>query len=159
SPAVTSPGSVAGFAKRATSRAGLLVLGLLIVLGLAGWYLRHRANVKWATAQLPKIEQLAQAQAYFEAYNAALAAQKYLPEDPTIARLMPTISQTISVKTDPAGAAVYLKRYAPDSREDIPRTLAGTTPLNDLRIARGQYILSVEKSGYASTECSISGTI
>jgi formylglycine-generating enzyme required for sulfatase activity len=33
----------------------------------------------------------------------------------------------------------------------------GTTPLNDLRIARGQYILYIEKSGYAKIERTISG--
>lgn len=145
--------------KTAISRAGLIALGVLIIAGVGGWFFWRRANVKWAMAQVPQIEQLAKAQSFSEAYDLAVAAQKYLPEDPTIARLMPTISQTISVKTDPAGAQVYLKRYAPEGSADIPRTLVGTTPINDLRIARGQYILYVEKSGYAKTERSISGAI
>jgi len=140
-------------------RLRLLAVAILILGGVVGWFLWRRANMNWARAQLPRIEQLAAAQNYYDSYTLAAAAQKYLPDDPTIARLMPTISQTISVKTDPAGAAVYLKRYAPDGHEEIPRTLAGTTPLSDLRIARGQYILYVEKSGYASTERSISGAI
>ncbi len=152
-------GIIASFGKTATSRTGLIVLGALIIAGIGGWFFWHRANVKWAQAQLPQIEQLAQEQKYYEAFSLAVVAEKYLPEDPTIARLMPTISQTISVKTDPAGAEVYLKRYAPEASGDIPRTLVGTTPINDLRIARGQYILYLEKSGYAKIEHSISGTI
>jgi serine/threonine protein kinase/formylglycine-generating enzyme required for sulfatase activity len=155
----SGPGIIAAFGKTATSRTGLVVLGALIIAGIGGWFFWHRANVKWAQAQLPQIEQLAQEQKYYEAYSVAVVAEKYLPEDPTIARLMPTISQIISVKTDPAGAEVYLKRYAPETPGDSPRTLVGTTPINDLRIPRGQYILYLEKSGYAKIEHSISGTI
>lgn len=152
-------GIIASFGKTATSRTGLIMLGALIVAGIGSWFFWHRAMVKWAQAQVPQIEQLAQEQKYNEAYSLAVVAENYLPEDPTIARLMPTISQTISVKTDPAGAEVYLKRYAPEASGDIPRTLVGTTPINDLRIPRGQYILYLEKSGYAKIEHSISGTI
>jgi serine/threonine protein kinase/formylglycine-generating enzyme required for sulfatase activity len=152
-------GVLAALGKTATSRLGLIVLGVLIIAGIGGWFFWHRANVRWARAQLPQIEQLAQQQKYYEAYSLAVAAQRYLPDDPTIARLMPTISQTISVKTDPAGAEVYLKRYAPETSGDIPRTMVGTTPINDLRIPRGQYILYLEKSGYARIEHSLSGAI
>jgi serine/threonine protein kinase/formylglycine-generating enzyme required for sulfatase activity len=153
----TNASSLAGFAKTGSGRTVLVALGVLIILGLGSWFLWRRANLKWAQAQLPMIEKLAQDGKYYEAYALAAGAQKYLPDDPTIARLMPTISETISVTTDPAGAEVYLKRYDPEA--DIPRTLVGTTPLTDLRVARGQYILYIEKSGYAKTERSISGAI
>ena len=157
--AETSASSFAGLAKTAKSRTGLIVTGALIIIGLGGWFLWRRANIKWAQAQLPEIEKLAQDGKYYEAYGLATGAQTYLSDDPTIARLMPTISETISVKTEPAGAEVYLKRYDPEGPADTPRTRLGTTPINDLRIARGQYILSIEKDGYAKTERSISGTI
>ena len=142
------------------SRIGLIVLGTLILAGAAGWFIWRRANVKWAKAQVPKIEALAQAQKYYEAYELAVAAQKYLPEDATITRLMPIISHTISVKTDPAGAQVYLRRFVPDdAAKSASRQLVGTTPLENLRVARGQYILYIEKDGYAKTERTISGAI
>ena len=152
-------GIIATLGRSARSRAGLIMLGVLIVAAAVSWFIWRRANMKWAQAQVPQIEQLAQEQKYYEAYSLAVAAEKYLPQDPTISRVMPTISQTISVKTDPAGAEVYLKRYAPEGSADIPRTLVGTTPINDLRIPRGQYILYLEKSGYAKIEHSISGAI
>jgi serine/threonine protein kinase/formylglycine-generating enzyme required for sulfatase activity len=143
-----------------SSRTGLIVIAALVLLAGTGWFSWHRANLKWARAQLPRIEQLAQAQKYFEAYDLAVAAQKYLPDDATIALLMPTISDIISVTTEPAGAQVYLKRFSPDeSGKFPPRQLLGTTPINNLRIARGEYILYTEKDGYAKTERTLSDTI
>ncbi|MBA2414164.1 MAG: SUMF1/EgtB/PvdO family nonheme iron enzyme, partial [Burkholderiaceae bacterium] len=131
-----------------------------VVPAVVGWFFWHSASVKWAREQVPRIEQLAQAQKYFEAYDLTLAAQKHLPDDATITRLMPTISDTLSVTTEPAGAEVYLKRFAPDESGTFPpRQLVGTTPLNNLRIARGQYILYIEKAGYAKTERTLSGAI
>jgi serine/threonine protein kinase/formylglycine-generating enzyme required for sulfatase activity len=151
---------IAALGKKVTSRAGLLVLAALIVAAGAGWFFWRRANVNWARAQVPRIEQLAQEKKFFEAYDAAVTAEKYLPNDPTITRLMPTISQIISVTTGPAGALVYLKRFSPDQAGDSPnRQLVGTTPIADLRVARGQYVLYIEKDGYSKTEQTVSGAI
>ncbi len=73
---------------------------------------------------------------------------------------MRTISDTISVETDPAGASVYLQRYDPDPAKGLPpRQLAGTTPLVNQRIARGHYILSIEKNGFAPAELTVSGIL
>lgn len=47
----------------------------------------------------------------------------------------------------------------PEHAKMSERVLVGTTPINNLRIARGQYILYVEKDGYAKTESTISGAI
>ena len=135
------------------------MLGALILAGAAGWFIWRRANVNWAKAQVPKIEALTQAQKYFEAYDLAVAAQKYLPEDATITRLMPIISHTVSVKTDPAGAQVYLRRFVPGDRQVRVAPTRGHHSCRNLRVARGQYILYVEKDGYAKTERSISGAI
>ncbi len=144
---------------RISSRAGLIIIAL-VALALSGWLYRNWANVRWTRVQIPRIEQLVQEQKLFAAYDLAITAQKYLPTDPTIMRLMPTISDTISVITEPAGAQVYLKRFAPDEVGNFPkRQLIGTTPLNNLRIARGQYILYIEKDGYAKFEQTVSGSV
>jgi serine/threonine protein kinase/formylglycine-generating enzyme required for sulfatase activity len=157
-PATTS--SIANLVKTARSRAGLIVLGTLILAVAAGWFVWRRSNVKWAEAQVPKIEALAQAQKYYEAYELAVATQKYLPEDATIARLMPIISNTISVKTDPAGAQVYLRRFVPnDAGKSESRQLVGATPLENLRVARAHYVLYIEKDGYAKTERTVTAAI
>lgn len=146
--------------KTALSRTGLVLIAALVIVAGAAWFYRNSVNVKWAREQVTRIEQLALAQKYFEAYDLAVAAQKYLPDDATITRLMPTISDTLSVTTEPAGAQVYLKRFSPDEAGNFPpRELMGTTPINNLRIARGQYILYIEKDGYAKTERTVSGAI
>jgi len=73
---------------------------------------------------------------------------------------MPTISDTLTVTSEPSGAQVYLKRFSPDAAGNFPpRQLVGTTPIRDLRIARGQYLLYVEKDGFAKTAQTISGTL
>ncbi len=73
---------------------------------------------------------------------------------------MPTISDTLTVGSEPSGARVYLRRFDPDKQGVSPdRTMIGETPISQLSIARGQYILQIEKDGYALFERTISGTI
>jgi eukaryotic-like serine/threonine-protein kinase len=144
----------------ATTRSGLILISVVAIAALGAWFMWHTTNVRWARRQVPQIEELARAGKYFEAYDLAAATQKYLPDDPTITRLMPTISDTLSVTTEPAGAAVYLERFAAQETSKFPpRQMIGTTPINNLRFARGQYILYVEKDGYAKIERTISGAI
>jgi eukaryotic-like serine/threonine-protein kinase len=83
-----------------------------------------------------------------------------LPNDEKLAALLPTISDSLSVTSEPGPAKVYLRRFQPDGKGNFPaRELIGETPIKDLRIARGQYILQIEKDGYANFERSISGII
>ena len=71
---------------------------------------------------------------------------------------MPAISDTVSVTTEPEGAAVYVKRFGHGAAGTASaRRLLGTSPLTDARIPRGEYILSIEKEGYAPIERTVSG--
>jgi len=145
--------------KRASARIALAVVALLIAGGALMLYWRS-INLRWARQSVPRIEELTKSKKYFEAYDLAVKVQKYLPNDPTIARLMPTISDDLTVMTEPAGASVYLKRFSPDQSGNSPaRQFVGTTPLNNLRIARGDYILTLERDGYAQVERTISGEL
>jgi formylglycine-generating enzyme required for sulfatase activity len=154
------PRVAATLRKAASGRKFLGAISALIVVSAAGLLFWRSANVRWARKQVPLIEQLAEASKYFEAYDLAVQVQKYLPDDVTITRLMPTISDTLSVATDPARAQVYLKRFSADeSGRFPPRELVGATPINNLQIARGEYILYVERDGYARTEQTLSGAI
>ncbi len=138
----------------------LVTIAVLLAVAAGSWFFWNRTNVRWAQQQVPRIEKLAQEQKFFEAYDLVTATQKYLRDDATISRLMPTISNTISVKTDPPGAQVYLKRFLPDKAGNFPaRQLVGTTPIDNLRIARGQYLLYIEKDGYAKIESTVSGAM
>jgi len=99
---------------------------VLLMAGGAAWLYRRSANQKWARQSVPRIEGLAAAGKYFEAYDLAVEVRKYLPDDPTTTRLMPTISDNLTVLTEPAGARDYLKRFAPDKARNFPaRQLIG----------------------------------
>ena len=133
---------------------------VILIAGVAGWWLWSRSNQNWAREQLPKIEELAAAGNYFEAYDLAAEVEKYIPNDAVITKLMPTIADTISVASEPPGADVFLTRFAKNGDGSFPSPKKiGQTPITDQRIARGAYILSVEKNGFARVERTVSGAI
>ena len=139
-------------------RAVALAIAAVVVLSAGGWFVWRSARTRWAKAQVAQVAALADAQRYDEAYDLAVAVGPYLPGDPTIPGLMPAISDTVSVTTEPEGAAVYVKRFGHGAAATTSaRRLLGTSPLTDARIPRGEYILSIEKEGYAPIERTVSG--
>ncbi len=122
------------------------------------WFAWRTAGLEWARRQVPEIEKLAEAGRYFEAYELTVPVRKYLPEDAKLTRLLTVISDMLSVQSEPAGARVYLKRFvAGPATASPPRKLVGTTPLSGLEIARGGYVVSVEKEGYVPFQRTWSG--
>jgi formylglycine-generating enzyme required for sulfatase activity len=147
--------------RRLTTRlaaTGAVTIVLLAVV--AAWLVWRQANYAWARENLPRLEELTHAGRYADAFNLATRIEAYLPHDPRLQRLMPVVSDMLSVTTDPPGAQVYLKRFAHDeSGRYPPRKPIGSTPIRGARIARGEYVLSVEKVGYAPFERTISSTL
>jgi eukaryotic-like serine/threonine-protein kinase len=134
-----------------------LIIGILSV-GTFFWWKNYRLGQ--ARENLKKVEELAKAEKNFEAYDLALEVSKVLPNNETLTKILPTISDTLSVNSEPNGAKVYLRRFQPLQDGKFPeRQLVGETPINELRIARGNYILQVEKDNFAPMERTISGTI
>lgn len=132
----------------------------LLILAFAGWFYRKNYNLNWARENVKKVEELAKTDKTFEAYNLALQVRKYLPNDENLAKLMPLVSDNLSVKTEPAGAKVYLKRFQADKNGKFPeREFIGETPIENLQIARGQYLLYVEKNGFAPLTRTVSGKL
>jgi serine/threonine protein kinase len=136
-------------------------LGLVIAVLATGaffWWKNYRVNQ--ARENLKKVEELAKAERNFEAYDLAMDVSNVLPNDETLDKLLPTISDWLSVNSSPDGAKVYLKRFQADKNGKFPeRVFLGETPITDLRIARGNYVLQIEKDGFAPAERTISGTI
>jgi formylglycine-generating enzyme required for sulfatase activity len=133
------------------------VIVLLVAIAAGGYWLWQRSNYNWARSQVARIDELAKAGKNFEAFDLASSVQEYLPGDPELSALMPAISDTLTVNTEPAGAKVYLKRYQPDEAGAAPeRQLIGTTPITSLKIARGPQIVYLEKEGYAPVETTTS---
>lgn len=134
------------------------ILAAIILTGGSIWLRNYR--VERARENLQKVEDLAKAERNFEAYDLATEVDSVLPGDEDLAQLWPAISDSLTVHSEPAGARVYLRRFQPDASGKFPqREYAGQTPVDDLRIPRGNYILQLEKDGFAPFERTISGTI
>jgi serine/threonine protein kinase len=119
---------------------------LMAALGALGW---RSANIRWAQRQVAAIEELARERRFFEAYALAKRVRSYLPDEPKWTWLLPVVSNSLSVTSEPSGARVYLRRFDSSLAENSPpRTLVGRTPLPELEIARGDYVISVEKEGF-----------
>ncbi len=132
-----------------------LVAAMVLLLAGGAWWLGKIAAAAWARRQIPRIEALAREQRVFEAYDLGVRLRSYIPADPELARVLPPVSDRISVATEPPAARVYLKRI--EGSRAPARELLGGTPIRDREIARGDYVLTIEKDGYAALERTISG--
>ena len=155
-----------GEESRAASRGGLdwrhttaVTAAILGFVASGVLYLRY-ADLENARSQVPIVVERVQTEDYFGAYDLAMEIGRRLPEEPTVSSLMPVISMPITVTSKPPGASVHLLRFAPgDSGESPSRMLVGTTPIEDFPVARGDYVLSVEKGGYSPWERTVSGAV
>ena len=84
-----------------------------------------------------------------EAFDMALAAEKYLPNDSALLKLWPTVSTNLSMATNPAGAELWWKDY---DKPNSKWRLAGTTPFKDVRLPRPYLRMEIRKKGYHTVE-------
>ena len=140
-------------------RGAVLALLLLLLAGGGGWLYWRNAQRSRANDAVKRVEELSQREDFFAAYDLAGQIGEYLPNDPTLTRLMGTMADDLSIVTDPPGAQVYLKRFASDERQSPTRQLLGVTPIDHRQIARGAYVVSIEKEGYAGLERPVSGVM
>lgn len=144
------PNHPASITARRQRRQTLAAVAAALVMGAAGWLAWQWANLNWARQQLPAIESLARAGQTFAAYDLAKRVRNYDPGNVELTRLLGVISSTLTVRSEPSGARVYLSRF--DSNysggASPSRRFADTTPLSKFEIARGDYVVSVEKEGY-----------
>lgn len=137
-----------------------ILIIFFILLTIMFLLFQHRAKLKHAKTLLPQIEKLEKAGKYMAAYDLALDAEKYLPGDSNLQRMMPIISDRLTIVTKPAGAQVYLKRFAPDDRGKFPaREYVGTTPIHDFRVPRVDHLVYLEKDGYLPRECLVTSRL
>lgn len=157
---ITAPGFT-GQTKQKFDWSKLIFSSIIVLLiAVGGFYFWKYYRFNQARENLKKVEELATVERNFEAYDLAVQIESILPNDETLTKLMPTISNTLSVNSEPGGAKVYLRRYTKDVNGNFPeKQLIGETPINNLRIARGPYILQIEKEGFAPFERTISGII
>ena len=97
---------------------------------------------------------------FFEAYDLAKHAARYLPDDPRLATNKSEMTDILSVTTTPPDASVFLTRYQPDAQGKFPpRQSVGQTPITRMEIARGDYLLQIEKPGHEPFQRMISSKL
>ena len=127
-----------------------LLLILLAVASLSGWWLHRSSRVRWAReVALPQIAQAIDRDDYAKAFALAVQAERYIPHDPTLAKVWPDISWSLSITTTPPGAAVFRKDYfAPDDAWK----LVGHSPIKNLRLADVDTRWRFELNGFTTVE-------
>ena len=133
-----------------------LLAGVVALTAVAGIVpvLKNRADRTWAQASVSRVERLAAAGAHKEGYDVAVQVLRILPGEPTMSRLMYQLSDDLSVSTTPPGAEVSLRRLGSSSAEPL-----GLTPIQHVTVARGEFIISIRKAGYADFERTLSSAL
>jgi serine/threonine protein kinase/formylglycine-generating enzyme required for sulfatase activity/dienelactone hydrolase len=136
---------------REVKRPRILVPLALLVVALVAWgaFLAKRSrDAIWARdVALPEVSRLYDRGKFDEAYTLAAKAEKSIPDDPTLAKLWPSISYPVSIDTTPPGADVYRRVYGD---LNAPWISVGRTPLKDVRQPRGELIWKFQKSGFGT---------
>jgi serine/threonine protein kinase/dienelactone hydrolase len=132
-------------------RTAIPALIIFLAMGfLSFWLFNRQAKTNWARGELlPKIDQLVEAGwgNYAAAYQLAVKAEKLLPQDPKLAEFLKKIAVNTSIKTEPAGAKIYMKEYlAPQSEWKY----LGVSPIDKIRLPIGLFRWKMEKEGYES---------
>jgi eukaryotic-like serine/threonine-protein kinase len=127
------------------------VLLVLMILGsLLGWWLHRSSRIQWAREQaLPQIDQLIRNEKLGEAYALAVQAERYIPHDPMLGKFWSDISWTDSINTIPVGASVYRRDYnAPNAKWEF----VGRSPIEKRRFPSVDSLWKFELKGFATVE-------
>ena len=121
---------------------------ILLLLLFSVWFVNRQAKIRWAReTALPEIERLIETnwRDFTDAYKLAEQAEAYIPDDPELMALLSKSTLKINIRTEPEGAAIYMKPYkSPDSTWQH----LGISPLENIRLPIGIFRWKVEKEGY-----------
>ncbi len=131
------------------------VLALAAIAFFAFRFFSRQAKISWARNELlPRIGQLAELRAtlgyeatleYVKIYELAVAAEKYIPLDPPLAKIFENFSTRLNILTDPPGAKVYVKYY---HEPEKGWAYLGESPIKNQRMPIAFLRLRMEKAGY-----------
>jgi hypothetical protein len=142
--AVSAPGRAGG--RRAPIVIGAAALLVAAVSALGLWWSRDTAR---ATALLPRIQSLASQGNYSAAFTLATEARRHLSGDSTFNALLSTITNEITIRSEPAGARVFIAMFGDSTVSDSSDgRLIGTTPVERYVVARGDYRVVIRAPGY-----------
>jgi tRNA A-37 threonylcarbamoyl transferase component Bud32 len=147
--AAVAPGGRRGLSV-ALATIGVALLGLG---GWLGWRAMQRAD---ARASLPEIVGLLEAGRYVDAYDRAVAVERWIPGDSILAALMDRASDLYRIESDPAGARATVERFDPESPQGTTPTFLGTTPLERVRLPRADHRLVLTLENHHPVETILS---
>jgi hypothetical protein len=125
----------------------LVILALVIAVG--GWLWNRGSRVRWAEREaLPEITRLTEKGDLYEAYHLALEAQKVLPENAEVQKMLERITLPLPIVTEPTGADVFIKGYG---TPEAPWEFLGRTPL-EMRIPYALVRFKISKEGFETYE-------
>lgn len=131
---------------RAAAAIGAAAVVVAIISGIGFWRSREKAR---AIALLPQIQSLSSRANYAEAYALAQRAQRYLAGDSAFTALLASLTSEISVKTEPAGAQVFVAAFGDSTLPDTSDgRFIGTTPIAQYVLPRADYRVLVTAPGY-----------
>jgi formylglycine-generating enzyme required for sulfatase activity len=110
---------------------------------------RRNARIHWAREQaIPEIIELTQKSNYPAAFALAEEAEKYIPNEPRLARLWPDMSRRVTIHTTPEGADIYIKPY----RDGGNWQYLGRSPIDQRRMPLQFLRWQVRKEGFEPVE-------
>ena len=123
---------------------------LIAIVLLTVWFFHRQAKIDWARQKaIPQIKKLIAENDMWrnlaEPYALAVEAEKYIPDDSTLVKLLSVCSVKIDITTEPPGATVSVKEY--NSPEHGWQEL-GVTPLHMVRLPVNMMRWKLAKSGY-----------
>lgn len=131
----------------------LWVTLVIILLAVAGYsFIKPWIKRQYVKSKLlPDIQKLVNDNFHppTAAFDMALEAERYLPNDSSLIKLWPVLSTKVSMETDPPGAEVWWKDY---DKPNSAWRLAGITPLKDVRFPRPYLRIEIRKKGYQTIE-------
>ena len=134
-------------------RTALAAIALALIAAL-GWVLARNNRRSEALRQIGAAETYVKERKLAEAFEATMAAAAVLPDHDRIADLLTRTSVALKVESDPPGATAYAQRF----NGPAERVRLGVTPLDIPRIARADYLVTFEKSGYTPVSVPLSAT-
>lgn len=122
---------------------------ILLMLGLPlGWLFHRQSKVQWASEKLlPEISRLVDEDRYVAAFALARQAEEYIPGHPLLVKLWRALSASVSIRTSPPAAEIYMKEY---DAIDGAWAYLGKSPLENIRIPIGLFRWKVEKNGFTT---------
>lgn len=122
-----------------------VIAAVIAFVGIGAWMIRRSERRQKATSQIAAAEKLLEQRNLAQAYETALAAWAVLPRDPRVLDVISRSSNRLTIESTPPGATVYLQRFNGPAQ----RVRMGITPLTIPRLARADYLITLEKKGFA----------